>query len=230
MAQRKTANGILVKPATLDEMWSPQFPNPGGRVFGLGFVVGALDGHRWWDMVARFMASQRRLDVLPDDKLGVVVIATKDAANAVTDRIAREALRLVLAQRAGKPCQPSSTDYRGLARLWSTNSQDAMARAMRPSILPISNGRLSMLPVDGGEQKDAAASRQDFDCRRDSWVTDRRSRRLATEFEVRLTEPSARAIRRMPADFPEKWNGLIGEYGWDHDILYVFEKEGRLSF
>src|ERR1700691_953429 len=32
-----------------------------------------------------------------------------------------------------------------------------------------------------------------------------------------------------PGDIRDKWKGLIGEYGWDHDILYVFEKEGRLS-
>ena len=28
---------------------------------------------------------------------------------------------------------------------------------------------------------------------------------------------------------PEKWKGLIGEYGWDHDILYVFEKNACLN-
>jgi D-alanyl-D-alanine dipeptidase len=27
---------------------------------------------------------------------------------------------------------------------------------------------------------------------------------------------------------PERWAGLIGEYGWDHDILYVLEKDGKL--
>ena len=27
---------------------------------------------------------------------------------------------------------------------------------------------------------------------------------------------------------PKKWAGLIGEYGWDHDTLYVFEKDGAL--
>jgi len=33
----------------------------------------------------------------------------------------------------------------------------------------------------------------------------------------------------MPGALHEKWKGLIGEYGWDHDILYVFEKDGRLN-
>jgi D-alanyl-D-alanine dipeptidase len=31
-----------------------------------------------------------------------------------------------------------------------------------------------------------------------------------------------------PADAPARWNGLIGEYGWDYDVLYVLEWNGRL--
>src|SRR5207302_5092744 len=31
-----------------------------------------------------------------------------------------------------------------------------------------------------------------------------------------------------PALPPERWLGLIGEYGWDHDILYILEKDGKL--
>jgi D-alanyl-D-alanine dipeptidase len=32
-----------------------------------------------------------------------------------------------------------------------------------------------------------------------------------------------------PAAPPERYLGLVGEYGWDHNILYVLEKEGRLN-
>jgi CubicO group peptidase (beta-lactamase class C family)/D-alanyl-D-alanine dipeptidase len=34
--------------------------------------------------------------------------------------------------------------------------------------------------------------------------------------------------RARPAPPPEPWNGLIGEYGWDHNTLYVLERDGRL--
>ncbi len=33
----------------------------------------------------------------------------------------------------------------------------------------------------------------------------------------------------LPADVPARWRGLIGEYGWDHDVLYILESNGRLS-
>ena len=57
---------------------------------------------------------------------------------------------------------------------------------------------------------------------------ERKSRRSRTELTstVRLC---TKVPTPEPADIPAKWRGLIGEYGWDHDILYVFEKEGHLN-
>ena len=31
-----------------------------------------------------------------------------------------------------------------------------------------------------------------------------------------------------PAPSPARWDGLIGEYGWEHDVLYILEKGGKL--
>src|SRR5262249_21477970 len=31
-----------------------------------------------------------------------------------------------------------------------------------------------------------------------------------------------------PPAAPERWHGLIGEYGWDHNTLYILEKDGKL--
>jgi hypothetical protein len=31
-----------------------------------------------------------------------------------------------------------------------------------------------------------------------------------------------------PAPAAERWQGLIGEYGWDHNTLFILEKEGQL--
>ena len=32
----------------------------------------------------------------------------------------------------------------------------------------------------------------------------------------------------LPPPPPPHWRGLIGEYGWDHNVLYILEREGRL--
>ncbi len=31
-----------------------------------------------------------------------------------------------------------------------------------------------------------------------------------------------------PAEIPDRWKGLIGEYGWDHNTLYILEEDGQL--
>jgi hypothetical protein len=39
-------------------------------------------------------------------------------------------------------------------------------------------------------------------------------------------------LRRSPypksVPVPEEWKGLIGEYGWDYNVLSIVEREGRL--
>jgi D-alanyl-D-alanine dipeptidase len=37
-----------------------------------------------------------------------------------------------------------------------------------------------------------------------------------------------RAADRRPEPPPARWLGLIGEYGWDHNTLYILEKDGKL--
>jgi CubicO group peptidase (beta-lactamase class C family) len=84
-----------------------QFPDPKGRAFGLGFQLGTLDEHRRIGHGGAIYGFATSLDILPGDKLGVAVVATKDVANGVTDRIAEEVLRIALAQREGKPLCPT---------------------------------------------------------------------------------------------------------------------------
>lgn len=226
LAQGKTNGGALLKPETLAEMWSPQFPNPGGRVFGLGFVVSSLDGHRMVGHGGAIYGFATTLGLLPDDKLGVVVAATKDSSNAVTDRIGQEALRLVLAHRAGKPLTlPPATGPvppeigRPLSGRYGTGD-DALD-------ITYLQGRLSLLKLVGGSQLEVRKRGNDL-------IVDG-----VTEYGMEVTPAAngiqiegktlARVATPKPAEVSAKWRGLIGEYGWDHDILYVFEKEARLN-
>ncbi len=226
VARGKTASGMLLKPATLDAMWSPQFPNPGGRVFGLGFVVGALDGHRMVGHGGAIYGFATTLDVLPDDKLGVVVTATEDVANAVTDQIAAETLRLVLAQRAGKPADlPTQTGP--VSREAGRKIAGRYGEGEAALDLTYLDGKLSMLSVDGGEQKELRQAGDDFIV---DGILGYGTRVTSVTDGIQIgSKTLARVQTAKPADTPERWKGLTGEYGWDHDILYVFEKNGQLS-
>jgi CubicO group peptidase (beta-lactamase class C family)/D-alanyl-D-alanine dipeptidase len=226
LARGKTASGTLLKPASLDEMWSPRFPNAGGRVFGLGFVVGDMDGHRMVGHGGAIYGFATSLNVLPDDKLGVVVTATADVANAVTDRIAEETLRLALARRAGKPLSlPTATGP--VSREVGRKMAGRYGEGDVAVDLTYLGGKLRMLSVDGGEQVELRQDGDDF-------VVDGI---LGYGMKVALVAGGIRiggkTLPRVqiakPADTSERWTGLIGEYGWEHDILYVFEREGRLS-
>jgi CubicO group peptidase (beta-lactamase class C family)/D-alanyl-D-alanine dipeptidase len=229
LAQDKTENSALIQPVTLEQMWSPQFPNSGGRVFGLGFQVRSLDGHRLVGHGGAIYGFATTVDLLPEDKVGVVIVATKDAVNPVTERIGEESLRLILAHRAGKSLEPPPPTRpvpqelgRKLAGRYGTGD-DALD-------LTYLDGHLTLLKLTGGEQLELRKVRQSGD----DLVSDG-----ATGFGVKVS-PVPEGIRieskalsklpsEMPSDIPAKWRGLIGEYGWDHDILYVFEKDKRLN-
>src|SRR5205823_10033549 len=48
----------------------------------------------------------------------------------------------------------------------------------------------------------------------------------------RLPTPATRAVavaEPPPNATAEDHTGLIGEYGWDHDVLYLREKDGKLN-
>src|SRR5581483_2875481 len=71
--------------------------------FGIGFDIGRLDGHRTIGHDGAIYGFATAVLGLPDDSLGVVVTATLDGVNAVTDHIATAAARLLLDARGGSP-------------------------------------------------------------------------------------------------------------------------------
>ncbi|HEY4132702.1 MAG TPA: serine hydrolase domain-containing protein, partial [Gemmatimonadaceae bacterium] len=93
----------IVARATLDSMWTPQFAPTGSKSgYGIGFGIGQMDGHRTIGHDGAIYGFATTLLAMPDDSIGVVVVATLDGVNAVTDHIARTALRLAMDSRAGK--------------------------------------------------------------------------------------------------------------------------------
>jgi serine beta-lactamase-like protein LACTB len=86
--------------STIDSMWTPQFSPRGAKTgYGIGFRIGEQNGHRVIGHDGAIYGFATTLLGMPDDSLGVVVVATLDGANAVTDRIASSALRLALDAR-----------------------------------------------------------------------------------------------------------------------------------
>ncbi|HVS13791.1 MAG TPA: serine hydrolase [Thermoanaerobaculia bacterium] len=144
---------------SLEAMWTPQY---GGR-YGIGFALGELEGTRRVGHGGAIYGFATELAALPEQGLGVVVTASRDLANPVTEAIADATLRAALAHREGRALP-------------------------EPELAPPLAGDL--------------AARLSF-----------RDRPLPDE---------------LPPPPPQRWQGLIGEYGWDHNVLFVLEHEGRL--
>ncbi|MGI9167275.1 MAG: serine hydrolase [Pyrinomonadaceae bacterium] len=226
LAGGRGAKGQVLKSTTIDEMWTPQFALRGQKTgYGIGFGVSELEGGRTVGHGGAIYGFATTLKAMPDDTLGVVVVTTRDAANAVTNRLADYALTTMLAVRQRKPIpQPEITSpvdpqlARRIAGRYvnGTNGVDLVESA----------GKLSKLSSLGGEQvrlrslgdalivDDKLAYGEKILVRDNALV-------IGKETFKRVEVP-----RPQPA--PNRWLGLIGEYGWDHDVLYIFEKDGKL--
>ena len=226
-ARGRGSNGAVLKPETLDQMWQPQFAKPSETTgFCLGFRLAKFEGHRLVGHGGAIYGFATALAALPDDKLGVVAITTMDSSNAEVNHIAHQALRLMLAARAGRPLpeipltQPVDP---ALARRLNgrygqgTKAIDLIERA----------GKLYYLPARGGERIEMRQAK-------DALILDGRlgyGLRIIPEGDgVRIdNEHLKRVSVPKPAAAPDRRRGLIGEYGWDHDTLYILEKDGNLT-
>ena len=224
----KGSNGPILKPESLAEMMRVQFPaRPGDtRGFGLGFSLGKIQGHRRIGHGGAIYGFATELSALPDDKLGVVVIASRDCANAVTTRISDVALGQMLASREGKPLpaiESTTPLAAGVAKKWAGHY-----RAPGGSFdLIESAGRLWMEPNSGGSRVELRALGDDL--QGDDVLAF--GPRLSLDGEkLRLNdEVYERTSSEVPPAPPAHFTGLIGEYGWDRNTLYILEKEGRLQ-
>ncbi len=236
--------GVL-GPEALAEMWRIQFPEESG--FGLGFHIGSLAAPGADGSVAAtrrighggaIYGFSTELAFLPEEGLGVVVVSSVDFTNGVAGRIADHALLAALGMRSGQvPELPGSEPLPvGAAeRLEGVYAEGedrirVLARSGRAGLEAGSSTfeLRAAAPPGGGETEGLA------------FVPDSR---LGTGPVIRVLEESAeqvlaldvagRAFRRVPDPMPPPPPAdlvpLLGEYGWDHNILFVFERDGALT-
>ncbi len=218
--------GTVLKRETLEQMWTPQFaPTGQRRGFGIGFFVNEMDGHRLIGHGGAIYGFATSLLALPDDKLGVIVVTTKDSANAVTDKIARAALSAMLAARERQviPQPPISQPLEAeLARRLAGRYENGKEVIE----LQEHHGTLSMLDHSTGGQVRLRADGNGL-------IVDDR-----TGFGIKISVQGddlvidRRTFKRVaigkPLPVSASLKGLVGEYGWDHNVLYIFEKDGKL--
>jgi len=226
-ARGQTASGQLIRENTLEQMWTPQFAAPGAKSgFGIGFDVAALDGRRVVRHGGAIYGFATELAAMPDDKIGVAVAITTDGANAVASRIATAALRLMIATKNGTAlAEPPVTTpvplalARRLAGSYGDGNRrvDVVARDSTVYLTRTSDVLRSRIRVLAGDTLIA-----------DDELSFGPRIRLVGERLVVGADTLVRRTRARPQPLAARWRGMIGEFGWDYNTLYILERDGRL--
>ena len=251
------AEGSLLTPETLETMWQPQFADPGAATgFGLGFSVQERLGERWLGHGGAIYGFSTQLAFLPESRLGVVVVSAVDITNTVTGRVADAALELMIAARAGEPLPPTPAPTSPLAlELEGTYGQGNAAlsfdaRDGRLFMTPAAGGYTVELRARGDtlivddrlafgprylRQTGTATNGPQTSTPPTSAPTSQATPSTTTAL-LPLNpdgQPGTPLTRNPPTPRPPlpppHFNGLIGEYGWDHNVLYILERDGRLN-
>jgi len=224
-ADGQGAGGSILAPGSLEAMWQPAWPDAHGLGFGLGFSVGELDGHRTVGHDGAVYGFATVCTALPDERLGVVVCGARDVVNATLDRIAELALRGMLAVRAGRPLPRAEvTDalhpFRARRLAGSWQAEDLWVDLEQ-------QGDELVLSDSAGDFALRVRSLNELPIVDDPLAYGIRMALVDTGLvfagrTFERTEPT------LPAPCPPEWRGLVGEYGWDHNTLFVLEDRGQL--
>lgn len=216
--------GTLLKPATLDEMWRRQFPGDAStRGYGIGFALSQIDGQRVVGHGGAIYGHVTDVLIMPDTGIAVVAFATVDSSNSA-GKLADYALRTMAALKKG--ANPPAFETAPLItgpeakRLsgWFSNGKASVSTRIYNEHLVIDAPELvgdirrtanGFLVEDAQTRFDKLAIADDG-----SWIE------LAGTRYTRGTMPEP---PQPAADFA----ALVGNYGWDHNVIRIYERDGR---
>ena len=224
-----TANGRILKPETYQLMTTP-LTNADGQSqgFGIGFHVQTLDGCTKIGHGGAVYGFSTQLEALPERRLGVAAAASLDGSNGVVTRLADYALRLMIAAQDGETLPA----YRLTGPV-----PPERARDLAGTYREVDGERFTRITELNGEvYMQRGSFRYDLRSAADDGTI------LTDDAEGFGTEVQLQDANRLlvgdvmfervpdtpPAAIPDRWKGLIGEYGWDHNTLYILEDHGQL--
>lgn len=214
---------------TFREMCRGQFGDetatgPGGGM-GIGFVIGDLDGKKTIGHDGAVYGFSTSLVYLPGDRIGCAVFSCVDLTNAVTGRIAKQVVRWIAAQQAGLPLSDTTP---------SQPIATGRAQALDGIYESASGARVTLLNDDGRLVAEIGSTRGEVRDHNGSLVLDDRHVADVTLTETEDGSITVRgvAFKRvddpLPTECPAGYRELLGEYGFDHNILFVYERGGAL--
>lgn len=242
----------LLRPESLEEMFTPQFAEQGANTgYGLGFAVGRLDSGE--DSVRQLghggaiYGFSTQLGFLPDQGLGVAIASSLDLSNGVIREIASDALKaLLLATRSEGADQKDLGQFltsrereetsplteqqiRDLAGVYAAGD-DSLHLLARPQ----QGGGVSLVLRHKNSVRELKGSRSDT-----SYLVPDDASGRGTPFEVAVNGAGATELvyngktfsktePEPPPPAPQRFRSALGTYGWEHNPLFLFERDGEL--
>jgi D-alanyl-D-alanine dipeptidase/CubicO group peptidase (beta-lactamase class C family) len=226
----KYPGGQILSPAGLKQMMTRvQDKNGRPQNFGLGFMIQELEGNVQIGHGGAVYGFSTQLECLPERKLGVAAVAAVDGSNGVVTRIAEYALQLMLAKQDGKPLPDYRTTTKipperakEIAGLYATENGARWARLTRD--------KDNVFLRNGVYDYELRAAENDGSLIVDDFVGFGVPVVPRTDGTITIGREAMKRVDESSAPPPPKdhWKGLIGEYGWDHDVLYILEDRGQL--
>ena len=208
----RSGNKQIVRPETLDEMWTAQLTSDTNG-FGLGFNIGHANGKRTIGHSGAVYGFTSSIAAIPDDRLGVVVLSNDDLAVAAVERINNAAWRVLRGTNTsdvGRASVHASQTFEG-----EYESESYWAKVDGLTV-NFSGEKTTLRPLD---DLTFEVNNRIINNGRLKVASDRNSfTALGQRFE---------RVRQRPP-IPRAWKDLIGSYGPEFIPLIVSERNGRL--
>lgn len=220
-------NPPLMHPASLEMMCTPQLIDDNSG-FGLGFYVGEVRGRKSVQHSGAVYGFTTLLVVIPEERLGALVLSNADIAMAPVRRLADLSLDLLFEQLRGeKPVAPapivevSSVDLAKLAGDYESQSYWAHLEVEGQSLV----GQLSGQPI----RLEAIAPLKFL---ADGRIMNRSPFEFAAAADGQVTGFTAAGQKftrvSQPQAVPIAWQALLGKYGPQFIPLVVSIRHGHL--
>lgn len=206
------------------EMVEPQFSKQ-KNAFGIGFALSDFEGNLAIGHGGAVYGYSTQWLALPSKKIGVIAASSKDITNGVVSRISKYALKELIAISGGM----DSSVYKASGAV-----DDVRARTLVGSYQSDQGKRIEFfkrnekLIVDLGEYTRVVRSEKSLMVCDDEFGFGP-TIELSGDAKLKIGNTTySRIDNDKPAKPPVKWTRLFGEYGWNHNTLYIYEKHGQL--
>ena len=223
-AQGKGPKEVVIKPETLNKMISPQVGGDKTRGYGLGFGLSEHGGYQKIGHGGAIYGFSTQLYAIPEIKYGVATSSSVDISNSITTKLSNYALDLMLANKNNEPLP----DYIKTSQLDAKISQSLKGHYSRGNLYADIElrGPSTVLVINSLEVPLKQSSKGIISDGR----IDQGSFKIQKSGEDILVNGKlfTKKVKRKKTQFTNEWKGLVGEYGWDHNILFVYEDMGSL--